>query len=147
MATKIFKYELGIRHTTLKLPVGARVLTMQCQFNALYLWAIVDPAAETEDRTFVVYGTGHVMDEEKLRYIGTAQMLGGDLIWHAFEVLPPTTAANVGARTAEALENLADRLERGERIPVTRVRSYATPDGPMHTFEKGHLGDEAPGTD
>lgn len=40
----------------------------------------------------------------------------------------------------KALEEFADKLERGEPIEVTEVRREETPDGPLHTFTKKWIG-------
>lgn len=49
------------------------------------LWVLVDPNAPEEPRSFSVYGTGHFMPDNPGTFIGTFQMLGGDLIFHLFE--------------------------------------------------------------
>jgi len=83
---RIFKYELLDRTNEVDMPAGAEVLTVQIQHDKICLWAKVDPTARTEKRVFVVYGTGHpIEDDSNLSYIGTVQMAGGTLVWHVFE--------------------------------------------------------------
>lgn len=48
------------------------------------MWAIVDTTHEEVRREFVIYGTGHKIDEAR-RYVGTA--VGPVLVWHIFEVV------------------------------------------------------------
>jgi len=74
----------------LEIPKGAEILCADTQENTLCLWALVDPEAETEIRTFQIFGTGHPIDCDmgiERNYIGTAQKMGGSLIWHVFERL------------------------------------------------------------
>jgi len=70
------------------LPRGAKILSFQCQHDMPNIWALVNPDALHEKRQFRFSGTGHPINIplEKLEFIGTAQMQGGDLIWHLFEV-------------------------------------------------------------
>jgi len=61
---KIFKYQIPIQDEfELELPVGARILSFQIQYEEPVIWAIVDPDAEKEKRYFNLYGTGHLMKE------------------------------------------------------------------------------------
>jgi hypothetical protein len=53
---KIKGYPLQLRERQLlALPVGAKILSVQCQDNQLILWARVDENELTEDRVFGVY--------------------------------------------------------------------------------------------
>lgn len=66
------------------MPEGAEILTAQYQANRATIWAIVDPEAKKELRTFLVVGTGHLLPPSKvIRYIGTLQQLV--FVWHIFE--------------------------------------------------------------
>lgn len=67
------------------MPEDAELLAVQAQGETLCLWALVSPDAPLEERTIEVLGTGHQTDEKDRRYIGTAQMHGGKLVWHVFE--------------------------------------------------------------
>lgn len=82
----IWKYRLEPGTTELQIPGGAQILTVQEQFNGPCVWALVDPTREKETVRFHVYGTGHLINvpTEKLYYIGTFQLLGGDLVFHVF---------------------------------------------------------------
>jgi len=86
---QIFKYDLRIEDDqTAEMPAGARILTVQDQRGTPRLWALVDPSAPKETRTFRIHGTGHpVPDSERLSYLASFQMRGGELVFHAFEVV------------------------------------------------------------
>ena len=66
------------------MPRGAEILTVQIQRDFLSLWARVDPKAEAEERSILVRGTGHEV-QDHAKYIGTVQVLDGQFIWHVFE--------------------------------------------------------------
>lgn len=85
----VYKYSVPMTdYFKLALPVGARVLTVQAQGDEACLWALVDPAAEKETRSFRLAGTGHPIDERlDLRFISTFQLRGGLLVFHVFEVV------------------------------------------------------------
>lgn len=88
MGLKIFKYQFGVNDTvSIEMPKNAHVLTVQNQREVPCIWAIVDPSAETEIRTFRLFGTGHPIDIDisQSSYIGTFQLAGGQFIGHLFE--------------------------------------------------------------
>jgi len=84
----IYKYDFEVADTVRsRMPVGAQVLCVQMQRGIPCIWALVDPKAITEERTFRVYGTGQQIEKDSVgRYIGTFQMRGGDLVFHLFDV-------------------------------------------------------------
>ena len=67
----------------LEMPQGAEI---QVQGGGVQLWALVDPEADSETRIFRTYGTGHPIDHEPGRLVGTYQLNGGGLIFHVFEL-------------------------------------------------------------
>lgn len=84
----VYKYPLSLDDdVTLALPEGAQVLTIQMQNGDPVLWALVNPDAPTEQRSFHITGTGHSIEEPRSqwRYVATFQMLGGALVFHVFE--------------------------------------------------------------
>jgi len=84
----IYKYKLEvIGQQSIVMPLGAETLSIQAQHGEPCLWALVDPDNAPTERSFLIYGTGHIVDHENLLYIDTFQMIGGDLIWHVFEQL------------------------------------------------------------
>lgn len=82
---KIWKYELADTPTVVGIPKGARVLRVAAQQNGMevspHLWALVDPSADMELRSFEIVGTGH--DAPQGDYLGTFDM--GPLVLHVFE--------------------------------------------------------------
>ena len=85
---KIFKYPLETIDTQfVELPLGAEILTTQMQGNQLCLWAMVNssPDAIKKNRRIEIIGTGNPVPTGDLKYISTFQMLGGGLVFHAFE--------------------------------------------------------------
>lgn len=86
----IYKYELPESQTKciIEMPEGAKVLTVNLQFNALCIWALVDITKPYETREFYVTGTGHPGDfSNQYKYIDTVQFSGGQYIYHIFEKL------------------------------------------------------------
>jgi hypothetical protein len=70
----------------IEMPKDAQLLTVQMQGSrSPCIWALVDPAAVKEKRTFRTYGTGHPITSGGLQYLGTYQLAGGSLIFHVFE--------------------------------------------------------------
>lgn len=89
MPQSIWKFPLSLETPqVLSMPRGAVVLTVQTQSEQPVLWALVDPDAPTEDRTFFIYGTGweHETPVDRAAYRGTFQLRGGALVFHLFEV-------------------------------------------------------------
>ena len=87
----IYKYPLMTAdEQRVDMPRGAHILSVDVQRGVYCLWALVDPQAEKEQRTFAIIGTGHpIADAARLDYIGSAQ-LGEALIFHVFEKLGAT---------------------------------------------------------
>lgn len=69
----------------IEMPNGADVLTVQTQDGRACIWAAVDPEAVRVKTGFILHGTGHTLSEEAGSYVGTFQLLGGDLVFHLFE--------------------------------------------------------------
>lgn len=85
MTKTIWKYEI-FPEAIIEMPIGAKILDVQEQFDKPYMWALVDKFAPKESRTFMCYGTGHNIPDDPGEYIGTFQMHGGGLVFHLFEV-------------------------------------------------------------
>ena len=77
------------------LPKGAKPLTVQVQDGRQRMWLLVDEEAETEQRTFATYGTGHRMPVEPGTYIGSYQLAQGLLMFHVFEVQDELTNSDL----------------------------------------------------
>jgi hypothetical protein len=84
----VWKYELPEPGDhALELPFGAEVLSVACQGDRLCLWALVEPDAPKELRRFRVLGTGWEFERAgRVKFVGTALMQDGALVWHVFEV-------------------------------------------------------------
>lgn len=92
----IWKKQLQVTNIqTIVLPVGSQILTMQVQHGVPYLWALVSPPetpvggkepipAKNEEITIYTYDTGHPCPQDKADYIGTYQVMFGDLVFHVF---------------------------------------------------------------
>lgn len=88
--TTVYKYPLAVTdEQTVEMPAGV-ILTVQVQHGTPCLWAAVDPSSPMTKRVIRIAGTGHLIDDSIAthRYIGTFQLAGGALVFHAFEVLP-----------------------------------------------------------
>ena len=86
---RIWKWNLSITdNQTLKMPVGAKILSAQVQRGNYCLWALCDDSKGvlSENREIAIYGTGNPIPDNPGKYISTFQLLDGDLVFHAFEV-------------------------------------------------------------
>ena len=84
---KIFKYVLKPTDLqTIKMHPGD-ILKVGTQCDTVCIWALVDPNAPTEERTFAVVGTGHECQYTKDQYLGTVGIDNDRLIFHVFEIL------------------------------------------------------------
>jgi len=84
---KIWKYQIPLKvKSVIELPCDARILQVQAQGNDIVFWAIVNPHASVEERTFYVVGTGQSLPkidyEDGITYRGTVQFDG--FVWHIF---------------------------------------------------------------
>jgi hypothetical protein len=85
---KIWKYRLEIKNQfELEMPKDALILAVQVQDDMPCIWAMVNPANDTEIRTFRIIRTGHSIADGPLNHIGTFQLQGGAFIGHVFEVV------------------------------------------------------------
>lgn len=86
--TRIYSYKLQVRDVqTLEMPTGAEILSLQTQYDAPCLWAIVEPAAALESRRFRIFCTGDATEDvESMLYIGTFQIHFTGHAFHVFEV-------------------------------------------------------------
>ncbi len=92
---RIYKYSLNPYRTVLKMPRGAKVLTVQAKMEsvclytkkeAVCIWALVDEKEPDEARSFHCFGTGDkIPDYLPLVYVGTVLMDGGDFVQHVFD--------------------------------------------------------------
>ena len=82
----IWKFPVGITQIfELKMPSGAKILSVQVQHELPVIWALVDSDASPVVRTFYVRGTGHSSDGlEHADFVGTFQMSDGIFAFHLF---------------------------------------------------------------
>lgn len=88
----IQKYELVALPgcvTRVQMPLGARVMAADAQFNALFIWVLIDSEQPAEEgrRTFHCISTGQELPDtpgRALRHVDTVMMQNG-LVWHVFE--------------------------------------------------------------
>jgi hypothetical protein len=82
----IFKYPLPqlADEQVLEVPRGWNPLCVQRQGGAICIWAEVDTDQPNRKLTIFIRGTGHAMPDEAHEYIGTVQMMDGNLVWHIF---------------------------------------------------------------
>lgn len=74
----------------IRIPKGAKPLFVAFQDHvnpeSLCMWALCGTLAPTEIRRFHVVGTGYTVGlHESLRYVGTAMIHAGALVFHVFE--------------------------------------------------------------
>lgn len=84
----IYKYPIqAIEHPVVDMPRGAKVLSFHSQNDQLCIWALVDTDAPMQVRTFYLVGTGDIFayNPAALRFIGTALLMRGSLVFHLFE--------------------------------------------------------------
>ena len=83
---KVLKYVLEQTDVqNISLPIGAKILSVQCQRNNLVFWVVADLSSILESVEFLIFGTGHDIPnlEGTHQYLGTVQMPTG-LVWHVF---------------------------------------------------------------
>lgn len=90
MKKTIWKYKLPSTTSFFEMPEGAEILTVQLQNGTPCIWAIVNPDAKLEERTFVFVTTGgHIPAGDNQKYIGTFQLYDQQLVLHLFESINP----------------------------------------------------------
>ena len=81
----IYKYKLEVTDSqTIKLPLGAKILTVALQDGEPHIWSMVDTNDKYNDVEILTFGTGQDISYHGLQYIGTYQLLSGDLVYHIF---------------------------------------------------------------
>jgi len=88
MKKRIWKFEIKPYDLAVKIPKGAEILTVQTQNGNPYIWALVCPENEKEERYFEIYATGDEIQSDggiNRKYINTFQLESGSLVFHLFE--------------------------------------------------------------
>ncbi len=85
----IYKYSISLNDTILlQLPKNAEILFVETQNDKPFIWCLINHELELEPRYFYLYGTGHIIEDEKdyqKVYLGTFKLLNDSLILHLFE--------------------------------------------------------------
>lgn len=82
-------YKYGIHHLReeqdIRVTKGFNPLHVGAQHNVICIWGEVDDDEdEFEHRSIFIVGTGNPLPNEPVRYLGTVQTMGGELIWHIY---------------------------------------------------------------
>ena len=89
MKLTVYKYGVPVTDDIfIGLPKGAKILSFGVPPEGGYaVWVLINPEEnEIEQRHFRLAGTGHLLDEERLQFIGTS-LIEESLVFHLFEVL------------------------------------------------------------
>ena len=72
----------------IEVPKGADLLCARGQYDKIAVWFRCDPGAPNENRTILICGTGHPTAPlpSCSRYLGTAALDGGQLMFHIFDI-------------------------------------------------------------
>lgn len=88
----IWKFEIEPKDGVIEImmPIGAEILSTGAIGDGVFVWAkfSTDEGTESEPRYFEVFGTGHNIPVDMgidRKFIGTAFMYDGSLVWHIFE--------------------------------------------------------------
>lgn len=83
----IWKVEVDVaQDVPIRVPKGARILTLHVQHDRPCIWFLCDPKAEMVERKIFWYGNGHPVPDRPGEYLGTILLHNGTLVFHAFEV-------------------------------------------------------------
>lgn len=88
----IYKYPLSIiAENLIQKPRNAEILSIQMQNSIPCIWALVETNNETELKIIEIIPTGSKIEplthHQGRQFIGTFQMQGGSLVFHAFEII------------------------------------------------------------
>lgn len=67
------------------IPNDAEILCAREQFEQICIWYRCNPVAPTSPRIIAIVGTGNPAPLDDAKYLGTAFLRGGQLIFHVFE--------------------------------------------------------------
>ena len=75
-------------HFSLKMPQGAKILTVQVHYGKPQIFLLVNTKRPRETRKFRLVATGNPIEEaeELLNYIGTFHLKGIGVTCHLFEI-------------------------------------------------------------
>jgi hypothetical protein len=83
----IHKYPVNITGDYTVMPMGARILSVQVQYDKVCVWAIIDKRVTVNAlRQIVPYGTGIQLPHANPgTFLGTVQLQDGHLVLHLFD--------------------------------------------------------------
>ena len=82
---KIYKYKLTLMdEITIHMPLGAKILHVECQQDIPCIWALVSPENRIVPHHFVMHGTGHKVSPDVGEHVGSFLMHQGQLVFHLF---------------------------------------------------------------
>lgn len=83
----IYKYRLETTDDQyLVLPTGAKFLAVQVQDRIPCVWVQQDEDRHEKERHHIrIYGTGHWMAQDPGVYVGTYQLMDGNLVFHVYQ--------------------------------------------------------------
>lgn len=104
----IYKYLIPHQgELTYTIPKTAQFLKIMVQNGKPRMWWLVDSESELTDVKFAVHGTGQDLgDMAEYRYLDSFMLLGGDLVFHMFQIgnVAPLEISHLGLSTrAESL--------------------------------------------
>lgn len=85
----VFKFKIEpLTETEVKMPKGARLLSVGAQGKDVVVWAAVDPDGEYAVRKVLLTGTGFQVSGDFGIFIGTVQITTdfGEMVFHAFDM-------------------------------------------------------------
>lgn len=86
MTTVVWKATLQLTDVQyIKVPVGSEMLCAREQHEEICVWFRCDPSAPLSARAIAIVGTGNGAPGADGRYLGTASLRGGALMFHVFE--------------------------------------------------------------
>ena len=80
----VWKYPTHPDELTLNLPIGAEVIHFAMQHGKPTMWVLVNPDNPNSSYTFHVVGTGHPIENNKARHLGSCIDRVNDFVWHLF---------------------------------------------------------------
>lgn len=110
----VWKFPLMLRNAValnpiIEVPQSAEIIDLGVEDDKVYAWAKVDADNElkTEKRQFYLRQTGSELDfpSDTCRYVGSARLFAGNLVFHVWEV--PTKAARASLAGVD-LQNAKD---------------------------------------
>ena len=82
----IFKYPLSTTdEQVIDMPADAEILCVQVQRDVPCVWARVTDGPCCKPVKILVFGTGHPIEQNPGRYVGTYQLHGGAVVFHVYE--------------------------------------------------------------